>query len=425
MKRVQTVCVAILLLLAFAAGAHAQSETTLEMYMGFTREQSDLLIDRFEDYLAAYERMNPGVKINARPEALHDPDEMFVLLVASEEPPAIIKTGVDHLIPLYAEGLLDPMPPQMAAEVRRSMFPVAVEGVTFAGELIGVPIENNVTGILYSREVLAESGVAAPPRTWDELHAMGPSLVRVDATGEVTRPAIFDPGEPWSLAFHVIAAIHSEGGAFVDADGNLRLDEPPTYVAIERFTRALTASPPYMGLGWQWFGRFADQKDMPLGFGFPWYVQGWSLDDLAAVGAVPSPAGAAGHGAVYYSHAYAVPARSSYKQEAWKLLEWLALRDGGEGIAPLGELEIILGSWPMRQQDIRAAQFEERRAFLEPFIEGLSYAIPNTQYMSRGATAWVETGLMVLRVASGEMSPTQAVEEARRQNQVAMDDWAF
>src|SRR5690606_21528806 len=128
MKRVQTVSVAILLLLAFAAGAHAQSETTLEMYMGFTREQSDLLIDRFEDYLAAYERMNPGVKINARPEALHDPDEMFVLLVASEEPPAIIKTGVDHLIPLYAQGLLDPMPPQMAAEVRRSMFPVAVEG---------------------------------------------------------------------------------------------------------------------------------------------------------------------------------------------------------------------------------------------------------------------------------------------------------
>ena len=321
----RTLCLLSVLVLSASLLVTAEP-VTLRVYIGFDRAQNPAAYDQFEDYLHDYERLHPKLTIENL--GKNDDGSKLLTMLMANEAPDVIKAGMDKLLGFYLSGLLDPVPSPLADKVRRAMFPIAVEGSTVEGRLVGIPFENEVSGLVYNTERLAEGGIAAPPTTWDELQLVGQKLARYDDNKMVV-PALAEAGANWSLAFHVIATIYAEGGEFVDQDGLLRWGEPATYEALERYIRALSGRP-YMKLGWDAVGQFA-AGNIPMAFGHPYTVQNIPPEAMAPFGATLQPKGSVTYGATYYNHLYSVPAGSKHKAESWQLLEWLALPREVEG----------------------------------------------------------------------------------------------
>src|SRR5690606_36940073 len=105
----------------------------------------------------------------------HDMDKIITLF-AGGEGPDIVEGGTIHLLRLYNLGLLSSVPSQLADRLIQEVFPVSIQSLTIKGRLIGVPVENMTTGLVYNKLLLEEGGYGEPPRTVAEFEEMGRKL---------------------------------------------------------------------------------------------------------------------------------------------------------------------------------------------------------------------------------------------------------
>jgi len=114
---------------------------------------------------------------------------------------------------LGAAGLIDPLEP--TKEMKEGMTPACLEAMMYKGKSYGISYEANIKYFWYNEGMLQEAGIAAPPRTWDELVEQS---LKLQKQGIVKYPTIWS----WLQAENLSCDFMT---FFADFGGRLLMDE--------------------------------------------------------------------------------------------------------------------------------------------------------------------------------------------------------
>ncbi len=402
-NRIVKVALVLFTILLCSTLVSAQGQVVIRMYGGYDYRSDGLegpaeILDR---YLRMYEAENPHVKVENLGRELNV-DKLINLYIAGELPD-VIEIDVKFLADFYRIGMLAPVPERLADRLRQEMFPSSTDFISIGGQMVGIPGENMVTGLLYSRNALDQAGVAEPPQTLQELETLGRRLTVVSADGTVQLPALMESGG-WALNHTALAMYAAQGGEAYDESGQLVVGGIPLQQTMERLVEWLQPGSFFAHDG---FNINFYQGEVPFGFGYPWWLSGirqtYTGNYLDNFGVTLMPMGAT-YGAFKYGHGYGVNRNSEHIDEVWRLLEWLSL-NVIDDITPIGHMMASLGSLPNVPRDILSVQYAEERELYEGFIANLDYV--------RNTPAWerIDIANPALEVSRGEITLTGAVEK--------------
>lgn len=87
---------------------------------------------------------------------------------------------------------LTPAPPALftSDKINRLYPQVVYDDFVSGGYVWGVPLSVDTLALFYNKDILDQSGVPIPPKTWDEFLAAVPKIVKIDEFGVVQRSAI-------------------------------------------------------------------------------------------------------------------------------------------------------------------------------------------------------------------------------------------
>lgn len=369
-----------------------------------------------EEYLREYERLNPHIRFEnlGRDHSL----DSLITTFAAGSMVDIVSHSTGTLYELYQLGMLDTVPEQLEARLRQELFPVIVEELSVDGRMIGVPNESMVIGLLYNARAMSEGGVMEVPETYDDLENVARRLSRYGPDGELLVPGIAIGQYNWQISHWVEAIFRAEGGQFLDSKGQLAIDSPELYKALEMLLR--------------WSGHGGAQQIMTLEQerfqrGEVPFSVGWantmarveplySGDYLQDFGVALLPRGAHDHASTYYGHGFGVNRESPHAEEAWKFLEWLALDVVEEtNSTRLGHIMSVYGTIPVNRADLESEYYARNIEHIVGFIDNLAYAHPYHNLKVRKglhASDWHYLGTLYLNVLNGRTTLTQGVNDA-------------
>jgi multiple sugar transport system substrate-binding protein len=153
-----------------AAPAIAADPVTLHFWVAWDPQQADGIAAKKE--IAAYEEAHPGVKIdvqNITYDALHD--KLLTALAGGDAPD--LSWGLpEWLGELSRMGALRDMTEEAQSWPDKSaIYPNVIDALTIDGHLLAMPHYLGIRALLVHQDLLKAAGIAAPPKTWDELIA--------------------------------------------------------------------------------------------------------------------------------------------------------------------------------------------------------------------------------------------------------------
>jgi multiple sugar transport system substrate-binding protein len=153
-----------------AAPAIAADPATLHFWVAWDPQQADGIAAKKE--IAAYEEAHPGVKIdvqNITYDALHD--KLLTALAGGDAPD--LSWGLpEWLGELSRMGALRDMTEEAQSWPDKSaIYPNVIDALTIDGHLLAMPHYLGIRALLVHQDLLKAAGIAAPPKTWDELIA--------------------------------------------------------------------------------------------------------------------------------------------------------------------------------------------------------------------------------------------------------------
>lgn len=103
------------------------------------------------------------------------------------------------------------------------MIPATVDAAKYRDTLYGAPYYTDGALFYFRQDLLTAAGIAAPPKTWDEMKAACEKILALpDAAGMSCYTGQFDKNEALTVNFS--EAVASAGGTVVDAEGKPTLD---------------------------------------------------------------------------------------------------------------------------------------------------------------------------------------------------------
>lgn len=159
----------------------------------------------------------------------------FLTEMRGGHPPDILAMHPFELGQFVEMGVLDPKPVEMAKLNKSDYSEFAWEGTFYKEKQYAVPLDVHMHGLFYNTELLAKAGITAPPKTGEELIAIGQKLT-VDKNGKHPNESGFDENNivQYGLGFgmnhhsfyQVYALINQQGGnPFTESMTKLELDE--------------------------------------------------------------------------------------------------------------------------------------------------------------------------------------------------------
>jgi len=211
-----------------ATEAPAEEVASVPVELEFTIWTFD--VEQVQQYIDDWEKTAP-LPVSG---TLHDVDwgqyhdTMTAQFVAGTAPD--IMYASDHWLQEWASaGWLVPLktvfPEDEVNKLTADMFPFTLEGMTFNGEIYGLPYYSDPIAFVYNTRMYEEAGIAEPPQSWEDV--LEHSRILKEA-GVVTYPIGFgwSQDEPFSIEV-VTAMLMSRGDEFFDNELN------PTFVTGE------------------------------------------------------------------------------------------------------------------------------------------------------------------------------------------------
>lgn len=122
----------------------------------------------------------------------------------------------DHWLPKWAEaGWVLPLEdhfPQAKSYIP-DLLPYTVQAMTYKGKLYGLPYYADVMYFVYNKKMLADAGISAPPKTWQEVTDQALALKKKGITSDPVMIGL-KAGSWFEEAFY--AMVYSEGGKMFD-----------------------------------------------------------------------------------------------------------------------------------------------------------------------------------------------------------------
>jgi multiple sugar transport system substrate-binding protein len=192
--------------------------------------------------IAAFEALNPGIKVLFETTSDEGYAPQLAAAFASGEVPDIVTHLPSFSVQTYyANGLVEPFDDVIAAIGADDYYPGANDVFRTAdGKYCGTGIGNTAANMLWLRRDLMEAaGIAAAPRTWDELRA---ACQAMQGGGIFGAPLPYGQNSMTSLIF--IGFIHQAGGQVFTPDLQVAIDNEGTRNALEFYKSMRELCPP-------------------------------------------------------------------------------------------------------------------------------------------------------------------------------------
>lgn len=184
-----------------------------------------------QNITAEFEKANPNIKVEldfVAYEALHDK----IVTAATSKAGTYDVVLMDCIWPAEfaaAQFILD-VTDRIPQDVRKDIWPGAVESVTYQGRLYGMPWLNDVLYLYYNEDMLKQAGFEAPPKTWSELQKMA---LAAKEKGLVDYPFIeyFQQEEGLTIAYAYY--LFAFGGKFFNDDNTPAFNSPEGVAALK------------------------------------------------------------------------------------------------------------------------------------------------------------------------------------------------
>ena len=122
-----------------------------------------------------------GVKVDLQVIDWNSIDQQVSTMIQNNQPPDVL--NLNSFSSYAKDGLLYSGDEALSPKTREDFLEAFAQGGTYRDKLYGFPILASARAFFYNRDLLAKAGVAAPPRTWDELVQ---AAKRVQALGSGT-----------------------------------------------------------------------------------------------------------------------------------------------------------------------------------------------------------------------------------------------
>jgi ABC-type glycerol-3-phosphate transport system substrate-binding protein len=295
------------------------------------------MIELNKKLVSEYEAKHPNVKIKYEQIPNTEFGTKMLTSLSNGSGPDIINMDDSALRGEYIpKGLLAPIDPAAfgkgsAAEIESQYVAGTLDGAKGAdGKLYGVPSEFNATAFAINKAHFADSGLdaSAPPKTWDDVAAMGKKLVAHKHEG--FNFLYLHSG--WYTQ-QLQTLLNETGGSILTEDGTKSaLDQPQSVQALEIWNDLIRkdkigdpdkssreATVP--------FDDFASGR-RSMTMIYPWAVAQLKTDNpkiYKDVQVVPlpqvDPSSPSGR---WYAYYFAVNKASEHQREAWKFIRYLA-----------------------------------------------------------------------------------------------------
>lgn len=220
------------------SGSSPDQPTLLRVMM-----TDDWVTPPFVSAVREFESEHPGVRVEVDKAPISHMIDTVRAAVRSGTVPDVVQA---HAFAAASQGLAQPVDDLWAQSLDTSEFlPGAVDDVTWAGRLYGVPLDTNALFIIYNNKEMERAGVAVPAGGWtfEQFEAVAKAV----STPDGSRRALAIPTSTW----WTYAWIKAAGGELmkVDPDGRvqLSLDSPAVVNGLDylaRLVRANLAFPP-------------------------------------------------------------------------------------------------------------------------------------------------------------------------------------
>lgn len=213
-----TLFVVLVALAVGLAGCGAKAaDTGPKTVKVLTMQQAGPTTDEMNAIVAKFNEANPTIKVEIEYvsyDALHDK----IATALATTPPAYDVVLVDDI--WYAEfaknSYLWDVTSQIDQKTKDAVFAAAWDITTVNGKTYGMPWLLDEKYFYYNEKMLADAGIAAPPKTWEEMSAQAKIL---KDKGLVEYPIVWSWGQAETAVCDFVTLLYGNGGAFVDASG--------------------------------------------------------------------------------------------------------------------------------------------------------------------------------------------------------------
>ena len=159
--------------------------TTVEIVHYFNVQgQIDALNQLQKDFEAA----NPDIKIHYTYVPFGELVSRTLQMAAVHKPPGISAIDNPDVLRVAKAGILKDISAAVAKiQVWNDVYPGPKAAVTDGSKVYGMPIGSNSLALYYSKKLLTDAGVSAPPQTWDQLTETASKTTKARCTGSPSR----------------------------------------------------------------------------------------------------------------------------------------------------------------------------------------------------------------------------------------------
>ena len=403
--------------LALIAGAMAPKPASADVQLNaLFMKQAAYSEDDIRNMTTAFEQANPGIKVNLEfvaYEALHD--KIVAAQGAGGSGYDVVLYDVIWPAEFAKHSFLADVTGRIPESETAKVFDGAWSTVSYGGKRWGMPWILDTKYLFYNKDMLKRAGIAAPPKTWEELAAQAKIL---KDKGIVQFPIVWSWAQAEALICDYATLVDAYKGAFFDGnkpvfdqDGALKalqymtdslkqgLTNPNSREYLEEDVRRVFSNgDAAFALNWTYMYNLAnDPKESKVA---------GQVDILPA----PGVTGLTDASAVNGSMALGIPANSGHLDEAWKYIAYLTSQEVQNKYAKLS-----LPIWKSSYADPAVTKGQENLIAAAKTSIALMFPRPTTvSYQELSAILQKHIQQALLGQATPEEAMHAAVEEASK-----------
>ncbi|MBA4096951.1 MAG: ABC transporter substrate-binding protein [Rhodospirillum sp.] len=321
-KTIAATAVSAVLALGIASSA-AHAETTLNaLFMAQAAYSEQNVRDMTADFMKA----NPDIKVNLEFVPYEGLRDKTLLSQGAGGGYDVVLFDVIWPAEYATNNVLIDVSDRITADMKSDIMPGAWTTVDYNGKAYGMPWILDTKYLFYNTDMLKEAGIAAPPKTWDELLAQAKTI---KDKGIVEFPIVWSWAQAEAVICDYTMLLASYGGNFLTDDGKPAFQSGGGVEALKYMVKSLddgvtnpnskeyleedvrrvfSSGQAAFALNWTYMFNLAnDPKESKV---------------AGKVGVVPGPgiAGKLDASAVNGSMGLGITAASKHPDEAWKYI---------------------------------------------------------------------------------------------------------